>query len=494
MSHRQAKENLIPAAFDNGHQQKQSATLNLPFLFPTELHFQPEQAQAEHRKPAAFNVRAKLALTGAMASAASKAESVSNTRPPQYMAQSPQHPQLVLGPNRSSVAAPQKILSSPYGIRLPHHSARLTNNAYVKAFCTASQTSLTTLDVHFRSEQGISAQAVSDIVQVTCPLLQTLNMCSNKLNAEAMSFLVKGNWPRLTSLDLSHNSLDTDAIQVLGEASPWPLLQKLNLSNNKLGSGAIAHLISTNWPNLHYLDLRFNQMDILAVSELVKGKWPEITHLFLGRHIAQDAIHILVKEPTANKIEWPNLQELDLSCNHLNAAAIGKLLRGNWPWLHTLSLWGNALGASATSKLSKGNWPQLKYLDLSANLLDADAMKGLLKYQKWCKLEVLKLSLNKLDVEGFELLAKAEWDSLREVNLSFNQLPWLVSDALKTARWPTLQVLDLSQNNFSQADLMLFADGNKMMYADINKLEPPGYWQFPQLHILNLSTKKKHAT
>ena len=202
----------------------------------------------------------------------------------------------------------------------------------------------------------------------------------------------------------------------------------------------------------------------------------------------------MIKEPTANKIEWPELQELDLSCNKLlDAKAMSKLIKGQWPWLNSLSLSGCDLDASAASKISKGDWLHLRTLNLSANELGAAGIAALLKYQKWRKLEHLSLSSNQLDLAAFELLVKAKWDNLRHLSLSLNKLPAAVVAPLRTAAWPALEVLDLSGNDITQAHLALFKDDNvgsslsASAVKEFNKLDPPGFLQFPLLHTLDLS-------
>ncbi|DBB07007.1 hypothetical protein WJX77_011261 [Trebouxia sp. C0004] len=378
---------------------------------------------------------------------------------------------------------PHDLTTSTSGV--PLGSFTLTSHADINTFRQLPQTTLTSLTITIAP---LTTDAISDIVLLDLPLLQSLSLASNQLNSDTMAYLIKGRWPKLTSLDLSDNALDRDAIQLLGGRSPWPCLERLNLNSNHIDSGAMAHLINGKWPSLQYLDLGLNEMDFLAVSELVKGKWPELKGLALGKHIAQDAVHILIKEPTANKIEWPGLEELDLSCNPLlDAGAMSKLVKGQWPWLHTLSLANSSRDASCMSKLSKGNWPHLRNLDLSNNALDAVAIQFMMKYQKWRKMENLNLSANKLDMDAFKLLVKVKWDNLKKLDLSRNILSSAIVAPLQLAEWPALEVLILANNEVSASDLPDFDAEMYSLAAAADGSDPPGYLQFQLLQVLDVN-------
>lgn len=356
---------------------------------------------------------------------------------------------------------------------------------------TYSQTAITSLHI---SLQPLTPSLLSDVMVVDFPALRSLNISSVQLNIDMVKVIARCRFFRLSCLNLSDNALTTDAMEILGHSFSWSGLEHLDLGYNKLDASSVAVLIKAGMPRLQRLDLRGNEMEFLSVSELVKGKWPGLKSLSLGCFIGQDAIHVMIKEPTANKIEWPELEELDLSCNKLlDAKAMSKLIKGQWPWLNSLSLWGCGLDASAASKISKGNWLHLRTLNLSANKLGAAGIASLLKYQKWRKLEHLSLSSNKLDLAAFELLVKAKWDNLKHLSLSMNNLPAAILAPLKTAAWPALEVLDLSGNDITQADLALFKDDNVgstlivSTVRELNKLDPPGYLHFPLLRTLDLS-------
>ena len=466
-------------------------TAMFPDLFPAEIPLQSGSA-----KPAPFSPNSK-AVTDT-----SKPAKLSTIPVPRQSAQmTPTAKSLTYPPGfLPPMTAPEPASSSSTAGLTPavlSNTFQLSSQSQISTFRQSPQTTLTSLAI---SIAPLTVEAISDIVLLDLPLLNHLSLASTQLNTDTMAYLIRGRWPKLKHLDLSNNALDGDALQILSDRSVWSGLERLNLSANKIDGGAMAHLIKGGkWPNLHYLDLGLNEMDFLAVSALVLGKWPELKGLALGSYIAQDAVHILIKEPTANKIEWPGLEELDLSCNTLlDAGAMSKLIKGQWPWLHTLSLSACNLDASCMSKLSKGNWQHLRNLNLSGNALDASAMKAMIKYQKWRKMENLNLSANKLDVDAFALLVKVKWGSLKQLDLSNNQLSAETAFLLQTAEWPALEVLNLSNNELVASDLPDFAAERYSAAAACDRPYPPGYMQFQLLQVLEVNTEqdrtaKSHA-
>jgi len=229
---------------------------------------------------------------------------------------------------------------------------------------------------------------------------------------------------------------------------------------------------------------RHNNLDFMAVSEVIKGGWPILKKIALSRNLTEDSCHLLVKEPTANKIEWPCLEYLDLSCNALDARAIQKLTKGSWPWLNTLILFANRLDAAAISKLSKANWAHMRYLDLSGNRLKADGISKLVK-ANFRKLEVLKIADTDLDSSAVPHLIKGRWSKLLVADISFNKIEGTAITSLITADWPLLETLKMAYNEFGD-DVGLFADGKPTVWG-VNKLDPLGRWNWPCLKVLDIT-------
>lgn len=246
----------------------------------------------------------------------------------------------------------------------------------------------------------------------------------------------------------------------------------------------MVHLIKPKFSKLQSLDLRHNNLDFMAVSEVIKGGWPDLKKIALSTNLTVDSCHLLIKEPTANKVEWPYLEHLDLSCNRLDASAMAKLTKGRWPWLNTLILFGNMLDADAMSKLSKAKWAHLKYLDLSGNPLGSGGVPKLTK-GNFRKLEVLKLSDTNLDSSAISHLVKARWIKLLVADFSMNQIEGDAVTTLITAEWPLLETLTLSYNKLGD-DVGVFAADKPTVWGK-NTLDPPGRWNWPCLKMLDIS-------
>ncbi|KAL3160398.1 hypothetical protein ABBQ32_010722 [Trebouxia sp. C0010 RCD-2024] len=224
------------------------------------------------------------------------------------------------------------------------------------------------------------------------------------------------------------------------------------------------------------------------MGEIVKGGWPQLRKLAISRGVDEDGCHLLTKA-VANKIEWPSLEHLDLSCNkQLDEGAMKKLTRGQWPWLDTVILSGCVLDAKAVSRLSKAKWGNLKNLDLSSNPICSDAVASLAK-GSFRKLEVLKLLCCDLDSSVIEHLCKARWPKIVVVNISMNKIAAAAFAGLAAADWPLLQELNLADNELGE-DIKMFIDDKPLAWTS-NKLDPPGWRNFPCLKVLDIS--KNHA-
>lgn len=358
----------------------------------------------------------------------------------------------------------------------------VTNQAGFKALVSSKQTTIKGLTFDCGR---VTVQTMAQLIKKGWPALRSLNLSSSGLGADAMQHLVEGLWPDLMHLDLSNNSLDEEAMFLMSDlGDKWRNLETLDLSKNQLNAGAMVHLIKPKFSKLQSLDLRHNNLDFMAVSEVIKGGWPTLKKIALSRNLTEDSCHLLVKEPTANKIEWPCLEHLDLSCNELDARAIQKLTKGSWPWLNTLILFDNTLDAAALSKLSKANWPHMRYLDLSGNRLKADGISKLVK-ANFRKLEVLKIADTDLDSAAVPHLIKGRWSKLLVVDISTNKIDGTAITSLITADWPLLETLKMAYNELGD-DMGLFANGKPTAWG-VNKLDPPGRWNWPCLKVLDIT-------
>ena len=331
----------------------------------------------------------------------------------------------------------------------------------------------------------LTVKTTQTLMQNSWPALRSLDLSASQLDQNHMKHLAECSCPNLQSLELSSNKLGEEAMfrfSAVGEK--WPNLEVLNLSSSQLDPGSIVHLIKPKFSKLQSLDLRYNDLNYIAVGEVIKGGWPQLRKLALSRGIDEDSCHLLVKA-VASKIEWPSLEYLDLSCNkQLGEGAMKKLTRGEWPWLDTVNLSGCLLDAKAVSRLSKAKWGNLKNLDLSSNPIGNAAIASLAK-GAFRKLEVLKLVCCDLDSSSIEHLSRGRWPKILVVNLSMNKLEATALSGLAAADWPLLEELNLANNELGE-DLILFSDRKPFGWTS-NKLEPPGWRNFPCLKMLDIS-------
>lgn len=331
----------------------------------------------------------------------------------------------------------------------------------------------------------VTVKTIRSLVQNSWPALRTLTLSSAQLDQDHMTHLTECACPNLTNLDLSSNRLGEEAMfrfSLVGEK--WPVLETLNLSSSQLDPGSMVHLIKPKFSKLQNLDLRYNDLNYIAVGEIVKGGWPELRRIALSRGVGEDSCHLLTKA-VANKIEWPSLEHLDLSCNKtLDEGAMKKLTRGEWPWLDTVILSGCVLDAKAVSRLSKAKWNNMKHLDLSANPFGSTAVTSLIK-GSFRKLEVLKLVCCDLDSSAIEHLSKGRWPKILVVDISMNKIDGAAIPGFADADWPLLTELNLADNNLGD-DINIFSDSKRTEWGP-NKLDPPGCWNFPCLKMLDIS-------
>ncbi len=268
---------------------------------------------------------------------------------------------------------------------------------------------LTDLAVYFRHGMPVDLHMMS-----TCqwPLLETLTLCSGRLDDAQATLIFRADWPFLRNLRLPFNCL-THLEGV--DHSRWQQLESVCLMDNPVSNTGLQRLVSAQWPKLTSLNLSDNTAHVwtpLTWHQLIEANWPMLASLDLGGNGIKATMMKNIVEA-----QFSCIRKLDLSNNSLDSAAIGHLVKGPWMQLCTLQLNRALCGSIADCLvvLSTGAWPQLELLWLGANGVDVTALPALAK-SKWPSLFYLNLHHNCLSSDDFRLMGgDAACDEPRDI-------------------------------------------------------------------------------
>ena len=98
---------------------------------------------------------------------------------------------------------------------------------------------------------------------------------------------------------------------------------------------------------------------------------------------------------------------------------------------------------------------------------------------------MLKIADTDLDSSAVPHLIKGRWSKLLVVDISFNEIEVNAITSLITADWPLLETLNMAYNKLGD-EVGLFADGKPTVWG-VNKLDPPGRWEWPCLKVLDIT-------
>jgi len=256
---------------------------------------------------------------------------------------------------------------------------------------------LTDLAVHFRHGMPVDLHMLS---LCQWPLLESLTLCSGRLDDAQAAVIFRADWPLLRNLSLSFNCLtDLEGL----DHNRWPQLESVCLGDNPVSDTGLQRLVSAQWPKL----TSFNLSNIALPAgrpaftwhQLIKANWPMLSTLNLGGNRIKAT---MMKNIVA---QFSSIRYLRLSHNSLDSVAIGHLVKGPWLQLCDLQLNSALCGSIADCLvlLSTGAWPQLEFLWLSDNRVDATFLPALAK-SKWPSLHYLDLSCNGLSSDDFRLI------------------------------------------------------------------------------------------
>lgn len=226
-------------------------------------------------------------------------------------------------------------------------------------------------------------------------------------------------WPLLESLTLCSGRLD-DAQASMHFRADWPLLRNLRLNDNCLTN--LEGVDHNRWQQLESVCLIDNPVSNTGLRRLVSAQWPKLTSLNLSI-IAFPAGRTAFTWHQLIEANWPMLSTLDLPLNRIKANMMKNISEAQFSFIRTLNLGHNLLDSIAIGHLVKGPWMQLSDLHLNYALCGsiADCLV-LLSTGAWPQLHFLWLSQNRVDATSLHALAKSKWPSLHYMDLSGNGL------------------------------------------------------------------------
>ena len=241
--------------------------------------------------------------------------------------------------------------------------------------------------------------------------------------------------PALRALVLYRMKIcDAAAAELFRAASAVAPLQlrALTLVAAELPLAAARALAATGW-RLEELDLFESTVGAASLAALVAAPTFAIRRLGL-RSCGMDAAALL----SLASAPWP-LEELDLSCNDLRAAAVGPALEA----------------------LSRHTRLRLRWLNIDLCSLSAAGFKALVE-ATWPALNHLSARAAQVALEGPDALgaaAFADFPALEELHLSLVELGEAGARPLASRRWPHLRVLSLHHALLGDAGLAAFVRG-----------------------------------
>jgi uncharacterized protein (TIGR02996 family) len=179
-----------------------------------------------------------------------------------------------------------------------------------------------------------------------------------------------------------------------------------------------------NLSNIQCLNLYHTHLDAEAMGALVRGEhWHSIRELGLSDNpFGAEGVRIW-----ARKFPCTNLQKVTLAYNNLDNAGISALCEGKYPHLLRIELAANSITDGAACLLAeKLDTPAIRELDLAHNRLETEGIKALIQSKQLSRVRYLGLQANHLTAEHlFGLISDPHIERIRSLDLRSNP----VSDA-----------------------------------------------------------------
>ena len=285
------------------------------------------------------------------------------------------------------------------------------------------------------------------------------NSCISYKTAKDIAIILSCN-TKLEELELSCIQLQiASAIEVFNGIRQNSNLLRFKIKNSGIADEVAKYIaaIFVHNTKLEELDLSYNRLQSAGAIKIFSGMKRIVTLKRLNisnNSISEHAADHLVEEVLSHNVE---LEELDLSCNNLQAAGAMKVSKGmkQLTKLRRFRMSNNEITPEAAKDIAKAlsYSTKLEELDLSGNCLQnlgaLDVLNGM---KNISTLKALRMSNNSItdDIAGDVVAVMSNYVALEEVDLSYNRLQTTAVNILKlwgeTNKIFTMKNLNLSHN------------------------------------------------
>ena len=288
-----------------------------------------------------------------------------------------------------------------------------------------------------------TAGAIKLFKNLTCFTLRIINISGNCITENAASHIAKSlsKNNKLQEIDVSCNALQSSGISNILASINIISLAKLNISNNVDISFNLIGRYLVHATKLVALDLSYNKFEKESFDDFFIGISSLKTLNLQNTEITDKAALALAFVLSGSE----NLQELDLSYNHLHAEGISSIFRRlNISNLTKVNMSHNAIGEQAADDI--GN-----FLSKNMNLQEFDASfndfhdSGIIKL---CRRLAILTNLTKIQIGGNNI-----------THLAANDIANILLHNTK------LEVVDVSNNDLLTAGITSISNSMKNMFT-----------------------------
>ncbi|KAL3151024.1 hypothetical protein ABBQ38_012895 [Trebouxia sp. C0009 RCD-2024] len=308
--------------------------------------------------------------------------------------------------------------------------------------------------------------AAADLHSATWPQLMIVacyrpDVFDGLIVAAHLQILLSQHWEYMMEISMSAGSHTLNAV----------LLRPCQQEHNPLidipsqHRAALSRLADRHRRSADYIRMEGPLMGCKAVQTLTRGWWSKLSSIMVAKSPQ------LTVESIAHLIELRSVTYVTVSDNCLDASMLLGLAVG-WPQLRQISLPNNQLDANAISVLKRADWRLLRALNLSNNPLGIAGIQRLLSWSL-PSLEWLLLENAGIDATASCYLAQGQWPGLRHLHLFGNNIGTTGVSYLVQGDWPFLTTLHLSSHGLDEEAHTLLGIAPSRWFA-VGKLEDRG--------------------